>query len=131
MGLILLLLSIIPHDQVVRDSYDSVELNHYFDEEGRAIFDQIIFYKWRDIYAGDDIVDWRLVKQWGHIPQRDRQQGGYIMIFDEDPTRVVRAKSFEETWTQHDPELTGRDTLPKEFRENLTRPRVPARKKAK
>ena len=41
--------------------------------------------------------------------------------------RTVTAKSFRETWTQHDPELAERDYLPKERRRDFYRPSLALR----
>lgn len=57
---LLLLFSIIPRDEVSRDCVDLIELNHFYDENGRLIFDQVIFYDWKDnvkVYSTIDISE--------------------------------------------------------------------------
>jgi hypothetical protein len=143
--LALLLLGIVPHDDVARESVDLAELNHFYDEHGRLVFDQVIFYDWGPPYTGpitDDaqtrFVDesapepvknenwryqvraWRLVKNPNLLPIRDWTTGGYRSIWqDGEQVRDIRAKSFRETWTQEDPELIERRFLPKEKRREL------------
>lgn len=42
-----LLLAILPPPvEPVEDCCDLVELNHFYDEAGRLVFDQIIFWEW-------------------------------------------------------------------------------------
>jgi hypothetical protein len=145
----LLLLSIIPHDDVLRDSADLVEINHFYDEHGRLVFDQVIWYDWAPPYTGpltDDVqtrfVDetediraddwrfqlraWRLVKNPNIMPVRDWQRGGYSSFWEDgnQGMRLVNAKSIRETWTQEDPELYERRFLPKEKRRGLKEPNV-------
>lgn len=146
--LALLLLSIVPHDDVARESFDLVEVNHFYDEHGKLVFDQVLFYDWAPPYTGpmtDDpqtrCIDetapefndirtenwryqcraWRLVKTPHILPQRDWQHGGYICgpWEDKDQMRIVRAAAIRETWTQEDPELYERRFLPKEKRPDL------------
>jgi hypothetical protein len=149
--LLLLLLSILPHDDVLRDEVDLVELNHFYDEHGRLVFDQVIFYNWCDnviVPAQEEtpnetgmrilpaipefegsryqVVAWRLVKNPNILPQRDWRLGGYRCLWhDGEALRLVRAKSFNETWTQEDPELTERRYLAKEDRRELKPARMP------
>ena len=35
-------------DDVIRESVDLIELNHFYDEHGRLVFDQVIFYDWHE-----------------------------------------------------------------------------------
>jgi len=35
-------------DDVAREQVDLVELNHFYDEQGRLVFDQLIFYDWAE-----------------------------------------------------------------------------------
>lgn len=118
--LVLLLCSIIPQDFVVRESVDLVETNHFYDEHGRLVFDQVIFYDWS---AGDsryNVRAWRLVKNPAQLPQRDWKDGGYSAMWqDGEQIRRIHSKSIRETWTQYDPELVEREYLPKERRREL------------
>jgi len=119
-SLALLLLSVIPHDDVARESVDLMELNHFYDEHGRLVFDQVIFYDWSNDDARYQVRAWRLVKNPAQIPQRDWKNGGYYALWqDGEQMRHVRSKSDRETWTQYDPELVEREYLPKEQRKEL------------
>jgi len=113
-----------PDREVLRDSVDVVELNHFYDDEGKPVFDQLIFYRWEP--AGfHRLIDYRLVKSRECLPQR-QQHGWFSLWWDEGELRRVDAASYRETWTQYDPELVDRENHPKGSRPGL-RKRVPVR----
>jgi hypothetical protein len=105
-------LALVPHELTLLDTADVIELNHFYDPEGRKVFDQVIFWEWHAEEAAFRIVAWRLWKSPAQTPERDWQRGGYRTLwFDEDQLRLVRATSYRETWTQYDPELEDRQFL--------------------
>ncbi|MBW8883626.1 MAG: hypothetical protein JF612_02375 [Planctomycetia bacterium] len=113
-------LGIAPQDDVVRESVDLIELNHFYDEHGRLVFDQVIFYDWAAGEARYNVRAWRLVKNPAQLPQRDWRLGGYSAMWqDGEQIRYIHSKSIRETWTQYDPELVEREYLPKERRKEL------------
>lgn len=107
------LLLILPLTDVTPDRCDSIELNHFYDGAGRPVFDQVIFWQ------GDRVRAWRLWKSPEQTPRR-RPGGFAVTWFDGDRLREVRALSYRESWTQHDPELEDRDLLPAHERRGLT-----------
>jgi hypothetical protein len=60
MWIVILLLGMPERDYPLVDRVMLVEVNHFYDEQGRLVFDQVIWYDW----DGDryQIVDWRLLK---------------------------------------------------------------------
>jgi hypothetical protein len=101
-----------------------MEVNHFYDEQGRLVFDQIIFYDWSADDARYMVRAWRLVKNPNQLPQRDWKSGGYVALWQDsgqggEVLRHVHSKSIRETWTQYDPELVEREYLPKERRKEL------------
>ena len=119
-GATFLALGIAPQDDVVRESVDLIELNHFYDEHGRLVFDQVIFYDWSAGEARYNVRAWRLVKNQAQLPQRDWRSGGYSAMWqDGEQIRYIHSKSIRETWTQYDPELVEREYLPKERRREL------------
>ncbi|PQO44334.1 hypothetical protein [Blastopirellula marina] len=111
-----------PRDPAITDRVDLVEINHYYDPQGRLVFDQVIFYEWSSKNARFDVVAWRLLKTPAQVPTRDWKRGGYVTSWrDGDVLRQVRSTQRRETWTQHDPELVERDYLPRELRRGLSR----------
>lgn len=114
-----------PVDDVTRDQVDLIEINHFHDDHGRLVFDQIIFYDWCDEKCRFQVRAWRLLKTASQMPRRDLRGNGYIAMWhDGDITREVQAKSLRETWTQYDPEQTERKYLADTRRRELTKPKV-------
>lgn len=114
----LLLFSTIPQDDIFVDNFDKAEINHFYDDQGRHVFDQIL---WSDWVGNDHRIEaWRLVKSPNVYPRLNRETDKYESVFyDNDLFRKVIAKSLVESWTQYDPELVGRESWPKEKRRDL------------
>jgi hypothetical protein len=116
----LLSLGIAPREDIARDRVDLIELNHFYNEHGQLVFDQIIFYDWCPVAGRFQVRAWRMVKSPSQLPQRDWQRGGWSALWqDGDQTRLIYASAYRETWTQYDPELVEREYLPKERRKEL------------
>lgn len=118
----------IPTDEftgIASDQVDVVEVNHYYDDEGEHVFDQLIFRDWDYEANRFQVRAWRLLKSPSQLPARNFQTGTYDVLWhDGDTTRRVEAKVFRESWTQHDPEMRERSFLPKEQRMELYSPRL-------
>jgi hypothetical protein len=109
-----------PQQDVARESVDLIEVNHFYDEHGRLVFDQVIFYDWSAGDARYMVRAWRLVKNPAQLPHRDWRDGGYAALWqDGEVLRHVRSHAIRESWTQYDPELVEREYLPKERRKEL------------
>jgi hypothetical protein len=119
-AILLIAAAILPvTDTVLRDACDLIEVNHFFDDQGRLVFDQAIFYDWS---AGDsryNVRAWRLVKHSSQLPQREWPSGYSALWQDGEVTRRVWLQAIRETFTQYDPELLEREVLPKEKRREL------------
>ena len=121
----LLLLSVVPYNDVARERVDVLEVNHFYDEQGRLVFDQLIGYDWSPDEARDQIRDWRLIKHQSWVPvYNHRTKYHEVMTMDGELIRVIRATMIRESWTQYDPELLERDFLPKEHRKLFYTPNV-------
>lgn len=115
-----------PEAPVLVDRCDVAEVNHFYDENGRLVFDQVIFYDWDDSKARFQVRAWRLLKTPSQWPLRDRRRGGYTSTWnDGDQLRQVFASSFRETWNQVDTEVLERQFLPRDQRRELARPKPP------
>lgn len=124
-ALIIAALTLLPSDDVVVDSVDMIEVNHFHDDEGGHVFDQLIFRDWDAQANRFQVRAWRLLKFTGQWPTHNWLTGRYEIIWhDGEITRRVEAKAMRETWTQHDPEMRERDYLPKEKRRRLYAPRI-------
>ena len=121
-GLLLAALTLNPQENVARDDVDLMEVNHYYDECGKHVFDQLIFYDWSAAESRHQVRAWRLIKKPTQVPHRDHRLGGFVTSWhDGDLLRSVRAAALRETWTQYDPELVERAALPKNKRRELRR----------
>ncbi len=123
---VLVCFSILPQPPTaIHDYVDCVERNHFYDEEGRLIFEQFIFYRYLRGDGEFEVIGWRLLKDNSQLIIRDWKDGGYSALWkDGEIWRSVRARMYRETWLQHDPELCEREKLPKEKRKELSPIRV-------
>lgn len=119
--IVLLIASVLPPRELPEDRVDAVELNHYYSENGKPIFDQLLFFDWCPVEHRYQVRDWRLVKNRAQIPRLEGSE--YVAVWsdfkEEDAIRVTRAKVFYETWTQWDPEVYEREFLPDDKRKRL------------
>lgn len=98
----------IPRSQPVRDTVAVAEVNHTFDGDGNLTFDQLLL--WGE---HGECIGWRLIKSPRMLPQRDWQNGGYVVLFDDGGVlREVRARTRDERWLQYDAEVLQRELIP-------------------
>lgn len=116
----LLCCAALPNSVQVQESMDLVEVNHFYDDQWRHVFDQMIFYQWSESAGRFQVVAWRLIKSDQQLPSKQWSTGNYQVLWrDGDVVREVTASAYRETWTQHDPELVERSFLPREQRRDL------------
>jgi hypothetical protein len=112
-----------PAAKVPDERVDLIEINHFHDDQGRPVFDQIIFYDWSTADRRYQIRDWRLLKNQNQVPMRRTSDGDYVAVWSDfksrDVMRQTQAKLVRETWTQYDPELVEREFLPEGRRRKL------------
>lgn len=109
--MIALLLMLLPCPDIAEDRVDVVEVNHLYDEQGRHVFDQLIWWKWCAAESRYHVLDWRMAGCGkAPIPVR-RNRYWETMWHDGETLRRVRATSYRESWTQCDPELCERQIL--------------------
>jgi hypothetical protein len=117
---IVIAVSILPRDDVTRESVSLIEVNRYYDGDGRLVFTQLIF---TDVTprGGEEITAWRMVNPRCQAPTRDWDRGGFVTTwYDSDSVmRSVHSVALRDTWTQYDPELAARIDLPQEQRRGL------------
>lgn len=129
-ALILLIASFLPMEVVAKDQVDVIEINHFYDEQGRLVFDQVIFYDWSPMQSRYHVRAWRLLKNKTQLPHRNRLAGGFTAVWhDGEVLRKVCASALRESWTQYDPELIEREFLPKEKRKELRKLIITSAKK--
>jgi len=113
---------------VVADRVDVIELNHFYDNNGRLVFDQVIFWDWAPPLPEQDgpgcfvVVAWQLSGEKRPLrPSHNWQLGKYVLIYhDGTVLRRITSTSFRETWTQVDPERANRDVLSPYARRGLS-----------
>lgn len=104
-------------------SVDLIELNHFFDEHGRHVFDQVIFYDWSKRHKRFHVKAWRLVKDKRQLPEQTWKPAGHRCVWHDDGVlRTVSSSAFRETWSQVDPERTNRKLLAQDRRTGLAKP---------
>jgi hypothetical protein len=122
------LLATLPVDDgVLRDRCDVLEVNHYFDDEARPVFTQLLFLDWCPRASCHHCADWRLMKQgtdqfnrWQITIHKEYATGDWVATWTDDAgAREVRAKQWRESFTQHDPEMTERERWPVDQRRKL------------
>lgn len=123
MTIIALLLCIVPIEDVARDRADVLFVEHFYDDQGRLVFDQLVPLEWSRERERYDVICWRLIKCSSMMPERDWRAGGYLVRFvDGEILREIRAPAMREEWGQTDSELAAREVWPKEMRRELSKP---------
>lgn len=108
----------------INQRVDLIELNHFMDEDGREVFQQVIFYDWSSQHRRFHVRAWRLVKHESQIPTRHWEPARYQCTWHDDGVlRQVWAPQLRETWSQTDPERVNRALLPEDQRVPLFSPR--------
>jgi hypothetical protein len=116
-----------PVELTMCDHVDLVELNHYYDDQGRVVFRQLIFYEWCSASGRFNIRDFCLVRENSQLPVRDHRRGMFSTRWNDDGThRHVTADLMRCTHTHFDPEVLEREYLDKNKRREL--PQLPALK---
>jgi hypothetical protein len=114
-----------PVEEVALDRVDLIELNHFYDEQGRLVLDQLIFYDWSPVDSRYHVRAWRLLRTPAQIPLRNWRDRNFVAIWhdckDRDVLREVHARMLRETWTAYDPELVEREFVPQDKRRDLNR----------
>ncbi len=117
-----MLLGLLPAEDCVVDSVDLVEWNSFYDERGRHVFDQLIFYDWNEKAGRHEIRAWRMRKSNAMNPVYDEPNREYVMTWFDSQSfcwRRVYANSYRRSHTIGDPELEERKTRPTEQRRDL------------
>lgn len=111
---ILLLLAIGPEPPVQIEHVDQIETNHYYDDSGKHVFTQRIF--WTLYGEKQAVLDFRIVKD-----DRNYPVGTTFSWNDNGVIREVHGRTKNTTHTQFDPEQWDRERLPKDCRRELSR----------
>jgi len=52
----------IPLDNVAVDRVDVTEINHFYNEKGGVVLDQVIYWNYNELYHDYEVVAWRMIK---------------------------------------------------------------------
>lgn len=108
---------------VAEQQVDLIELNHFLDDNGRHVFDQVVFYEWVESRNRFRVIAWRMVKRPSQLPTRTWDPPGWQCVWKDDQImRSISAPSFRETWTQQDPERVNRRYFAEADRPELETP---------
>lgn len=120
-------LGVSPEVLPITDHVDLIEVNHFHDENGKLVFDQVVYYEWLENQSRHQVIDWRVLKKEEMRPSKNFETGMYEAVwFDDQTFRKVVSVAARESWTGYDPELKDRSFLPKEKRRLLSK--VPRRR---
>jgi len=109
-----------PVENIAHERVDLIEINHYHDQHGKLVLDQIIFYQWSAEESRFQVRDWRPLKSSNQLPRPDWRRRDWVAVWrDGHLLRKVRSPAVRETWTLYDPEVLDRELLPKEQRRRL------------
>ena len=94
----------------IAESVDCIELNHFHDQKGKLVYDQVIFYERAPETGRFRVRAWCLVEDREVLdrrPVKNEETGVYrVDWFDSDKRvkRKITSRMFRESWTQLDPE---------------------------
>ncbi len=117
MPLFLITLGDVDTNSKVHESVDLIELNHFHDEQGRPVYDQVIFYEWSASQAKYHVRAWCLIEPKEIVSRRPVQSFSddryHVRWFDNDQHiyRHISSQLYRETWTQTDPERANKKIL--------------------
>jgi hypothetical protein len=113
------------------DHVDAIELNHFYDAKGRAIYDQVIFREWQRSTGRFHVRQWTLIDDRDPIskrPLKNEETGLYSVEYhdtDAKTSRKVVSRVFKESWTQIDPEREDKKAFPESLRYSLSKKKQP------
>lgn len=110
---------------IVHEHVDLIELNHFYDQQGRHVYDQVIFYERCPDTGKFKVRAWCLVEDRETLsrrPIRDLESNLYqVNWFDSDQRllRKITSRMYRESWTQVDPERANKRIVDERLRTSL------------
>jgi hypothetical protein len=110
---------------IAHDHVDLVELNAFYDCNGRFVYEQVIFYEWRPDLQRYHVRAWCLVDDRDLLdrrPQRGYRSGLWVVRWqdrDQNVLRTITATHYRRSWSQVDPERANKRLLPESERRAL------------
>jgi len=111
--------------RIIEEQVDMIELNHFFDPQGRHVYDQVIFYHVAPETGKFRVRAWCLIEDRESLsrrPLRDPHTSTARVEWYDENQKIVRrltSKLFRESWTQVDPERSDKVQLEEKLRLSL------------
>jgi hypothetical protein len=107
--IVLIALLSIPLNLTTHEHVDAIELNHFFDQRGHLVYDQLVFWERTPTTGRFQVRAWCLVDDREAINRRPlKNDNGLYECFAVDSnerlTRRIVSRVFRESWSQTDPE---------------------------
>lgn len=119
---IILAVTVLPQGDVIEDSFDCLELNHRYNDDGTLQFSQWIGWDFSDRYETHICQAWRLVKPHDkHWQDYSRKRHCVLLPDDSGTRRLLTATRFFETHSMFDPEMQSRAIVGDSERRGLMR----------
>ncbi len=101
---------------------DLIELNHFYDQQGRLVYDQVIFYEQSPETGRFQVRAWCLVEDREFLNRRPTKnyetQLYQVDWYDTDQRllRKITSRLYRESWSQVDPERANKKLLDERLR---------------
>jgi hypothetical protein len=101
---------------------DLIELNHFYDQQGRLVYDQVIFYEQAPETGRFQVRAWCLVedREWlSRRPTKNYDSQLYQVDWYDSDQRLLRkitSRLYRESWSQVDPERANKKLLDERMR---------------
>lgn len=111
---LLLLLSVFSPNLMAVEHVAVIELNHFFDQRGKPVFSQVVFYERSPETGRFQVRAWCLVEdreELGRRPIRNETTGVYTVYWldkDRKLQRKITSSIYSESWTQVDTEVANK-----------------------
>jgi hypothetical protein len=117
MAWMLLLLTTVPYEPAVVDHFTAIHKHHFYDQDARHVFTQLLFIRWNAYECRNHAEAWRLTKPEGPVVGN-----GSVIWHDSGVLRKVTFDTYHESHGQIDIELEARQVRDKDHRKELSKP---------
>ena len=111
----------------VAEYVDCIELNHFYDQGGKLVYDQVVFYELAPETGRFQVRAWCLVEDREKLnrrPTKNHTTGLYQVDWYDADYRVLRkitSRLYRESWTQIDPERENKKVHDERLRITMAR----------
>ena len=111
----------------VAEYVDCIELNHFYDQGWKLVYDQVIFYELAPETGRFQVMAWCLVEDrevLNRRPVKNEATGLYTVDWydnDQRLSRKITSRLYRESWTQIDPERENKKVHDERLRITMVR----------